>query len=227
MAHRTKKSQRREEHERILQEMKHKKQKKIAIVAIAIAVLVAVAILAPRPAPDYVQCFGNSHTSPAQQHFHPHVFVQIGDDLQFGADFIRVPDNMGVRSSCMWAVHVHEGDGARGLYFTTLHVESPYPWSQHAYTLGDLFESWGEWYSRTNSSLPYKALYLGPDGVSHVPSDQPTYYGNTEVRIGRGVAPGDVQGPWNPAYGWVSQPASREIVLNDGDFVHVWVHGDF
>jgi hypothetical protein len=224
----SKKVQRREERERLLRrEIQQKRQKMVAIVAIAIAILVAAAILTPKSGPDYVRCFGGSQDSPAQ-HFHPWVFVQIGDDQQYGADFIRLPDNMGVRPSCMWPVHVHEGQGMRGFYFTMLHVESTYSLSEHAYTLGDLMESWGEWLGASPEfSVPSGSLYLGPDGVSHTPSDQPTYRGSTEVRIGHNVASNDTLGPWNPAYNWTSQPASRGIVMHEGDYIHIWVHGDF
>lgn len=203
-----KKSKKREERERVLQEARRKRNKRLAIVAACVAALVAVAVLAPRIAPDYVSCFPNSHQN-AAQHFHPWVYVQIGEGPP-DSQSIRVPDNMGIGGGCMWPIHVHEGEGARGFYFTMLHVESPHPRSEHAFTLGDLFDNWGEWQYG-------QPIYFDHDGVS-------SYRGHVEVRTARNVDIFDTNGPWDDAYGWSSQPASRGIALEDGVFTHIWVH---
>lgn len=176
-----------------------------------------IAFLAPKVAPDYVSCT----TGPEVQHFHAYVFVQLGDEQELASKFIRVSDSMGLKPNCAWPIHVHEGSGARGPYFALIHIESTFPISAHAYTLGDFFESWGEW-------LDGSTLYFGPDGVSYLPANTPYYRGITEVFTAKDPRiMMDTNGPWNSSYGWVSQPADRGIVLQDQVFYRIVVHGTF
>jgi hypothetical protein len=217
---------RRREDQRREAERKRRKDKRLSVrlshhpraiaLALLVAVLVLLAFLVPKAPPDYVSCGAGAEA----QHFHAYIFIQVGDGEGIDTHFIRVPDSMGLKSYCAWPIHVHEGAGARGPYFTLIHIEAPVPISAHAYTLGDALESWAEW-----AGGSYR---LGPDGVSVPPDPRDlgsgtSFSGSTEVRTATDPAiMNDTNGPWN--YAWSSQPASPGIVLQDGTFYHIIVH---
>ncbi len=136
--------------------------KSVILMSVLMALLLVFVVYGARNASpfDYVQC---SQSAPLQQHTHFRLLIQIGE--RFGSInllFVRIPENLGIKSSCMWPMHTH-GDtpGERTYYYTTIHIESSYSTSEHRYTLGEFFEVWGE-------SLGYpRALYFAPDGVSY------------------------------------------------------------
>jgi len=176
------------------------------VVVAGIIALILLAIAIRSAPPDYVQC-GQGHDE-VKQHEHFWLFIQIGDAIQGNTQFLRIDDDMGVGPGCMWPTHVHEGPGARGSYYTYVHVESTYTAEEHRYTLGDLFDSWGSW--------------LGtPIAFS---SERISYYqsANIEVRIaesdgGQGID----AGPWDVPY--VRNYDFENMVLPDGKYVHIWV----
>jgi len=154
---------------------------------------------------DYVQCFDGG----VAQHKHVGLLIQIGE--RFGdvnLKFIRIPENMGVASSCMYPIHTHGVSGERGPYYTQIHIESPYT---HSYTLGDLFEVWGE-------SLDYPSasgIYFGSDGVS--------FYRSSNVELWLRYGP--VVQPANETYTTsVLNRDYQNYVMQDKDIVEIIVH---
>lgn len=73
-------------------------------------------------------------TSDMATQFHVHTNLEIIDN---GASF-DIPDNIGVRSNCMNAIHTH---GEKG----KIHVEAPV---KKDFTLGDFFAVWGRPFSK-------------------------------------------------------------------------------
>ena len=188
----------------------HKRPKTfIAVVAMLVVFSAFVAFTAGNAPPfDYVQCLDS--TMVLAQHKHAQVFIQVGERRgSLDITFVRLPDNMGVGSSCSYPIHVHESPGARGNFYTTIHIESPY---QHAYTLGDMFEGWGEW-------LGYQApVYFAADGVSYYRSQQ------VDLFIHRGP----VIDPLNNTYSQTTRSyAYGGYVIQDGDLIEIIVRDPY
>ena len=176
-------------------------------VVVFVVLLVSLGVLVATTGPplDYNRC----ETPGAQvQHIHYRVLIQLGERMGgFNLLFVRVPENMGIRPSCMYPVHTH-GDtpGERTQYYVTVHVESRY---SHGYTLGDFFYTWGKW-----SGYPH-GVYFGSDGVS--------YYRSSNVEVWLRYGP--VIDPANENYTRSALALGyQNYVPQDGDYVEIIVH---
>lgn len=205
------KSKRREERDKILREERNRsRNKKYAIVAICLAALVLLGFLARNAPTDWDAC---ESMGTDLQHFHVYVYIHLGNASDFSAKYIRLDDNMGVRSGCMYPIHIHEGYGTRGPDYTMVHVESRFSAEQHRYTLVDLFNVWGHWLnalSPGNVSRPDQPIYFGPNRVAN-------HAGPMEVRISTSSDPRTAD----------YTLAAYDAPLRDQTFVHVWMHDPY
>ena len=218
MSHRRKtKSQRlereRQEH-RLVNRIRRHKGAFVFLVCVVVLVVLG-ALTMHGASPNYNACGSGS----AQQ-LHFWLFIQIGDAVELNTKTLTIPDpqgasDLGITPTCKFPLHVDDGPGSRGPYYTRVHLESLYPVSEHIYTLGDLFATWGYWLAHYDQSLPYRPLYFGPGGVSY-------YRGSVEVRVAFGE---DYQSyyPWN----YTSASVGTGYVLQDQAFVHVILHDPY
>ena len=164
MAH--KRSKRRREEERTRKETKRllalrKKRQKQAIAAtIAVVLIVLIGWQAIENAPPRAwatECIN----PPFTQHIHWWLFIQIGEtENPNGIQFVRIPENTGITTSCTFPVHTH-GDRPeeRELSgYVKIHVEATH---DHRFTVGEFIHGWSVW-------ADYSAdIYLASDGISY------------------------------------------------------------
>jgi hypothetical protein len=101
------------------------------------------------------------------QHYHVYLAIYAnGQQMQ-------VPPNTGILTSCMYALHVHQGQGMDNI----IHIESPD--KSATYTLGQFFDIWGQPLSRTqalgytaDATHPLEYAVIAEDGkLTKVTSD--------------------------------------------------------
>ena len=208
----SKKVQKREkQRRRLAQEVAARKRSRKLFVRVIAVVLLLLAVGywgATRAPPfDYTQCFP-TRQGPIVQHSHFYLFIQIGTrGGSLNLSFIALPEDTGLQSSCTWPVHTHNKRTANeyGQYYTRVHIESPFPASEHRYNLAEWFEVWG-------AHMSYPApLYFGPDGISYYRTN------NFEMLVHRGWAD-----PVNDTYEWTSRSyAFGAYTPADGDYIEL------
>ncbi len=157
-----KKERRRSEKEKRLEQerkLRRKRRKQIVGAVIGVSLLAGLVWLGSNVGPpyDWTQCFNG----PPLQHTHFGLFMQVGERAgALNVSFIRIPENLGLKRSCMYPMHTHTAStpGERGVEYTKIHVEAP---NNHAYTLDEFFSGWSEW-------MVYPAdIYFQSDGISY------------------------------------------------------------
>ena len=149
--------QRLEEQRQRLQRTKHVKQVVglSVVTVLLVVVLWQVSINAP-PRDWATECTGNANL---QQHTHFWLHIQIGEvGGVFNQSFIRLPENLGIRGTCIFPMHTHNGPGERTTTYTRVHVEAT---NTHPFTLGEFFRGWSRWMGYPRD------MYFAGDGVSY------------------------------------------------------------
>ncbi|GAC1455893.1 MAG: hypothetical protein PVSMB4_16240 [Ktedonobacterales bacterium] len=94
----------------------------IALVGAGLAVNYAAT--ASAPVIDGISCqFAEGQV----QHYHAELYIYVNGRQ------VQVPEGIGVRQTCLYALHTHDASGL-------VHIESP---TARTYTLGNFFDIWG------------------------------------------------------------------------------------